>query len=415
VPSRKVAQGKTQLVLNYVDRNHDLYALCVWVGVDTLQESCAAVAAELGVETDAAHAVAGLGAFLAKYRGTKLVVLDNADTVRWAELAPLAETGHVVVTTRNRALLEMASQGGQIELSTLSEPQALELLGVDASAAGAVELVRALGCLPLALAHARSSITSHKKTPEELLASLRAAEASGGADLARVYSRETLAVLNMSVRNAAEACAERGVPGEAARRLAVACGYLHAEAVPRWFLEEWLDSQCDVRGAAAETILEQLVQFSILSVRASRAATSGDGDDYDQSVEYDMHRIQQAAMRALDSAWCPELRSLLQYTQAAFQYDDTATDHPRTAALAPHVQCISDHAVACRERLGQDLSLHTRVLYTLGRWYTCRGAYEKVRRRVCRIRAREVRIAAISHRALPCSPCASRSSGNCWT
>ncbi len=33
----------------------------------------------------------------------------GADTVRWAELAPLAETGHVAVTTRNRALLEMAS------------------------------------------------------------------------------------------------------------------------------------------------------------------------------------------------------------------------------------------------------------------------------------------------------------------
>jgi hypothetical protein len=212
-------QSKTQLVLNFLDRNQGLYSLCVWVGVDTLQESCVAVAAGLGVKTDAAHAVAELGAFLAKHRGTKLVVLDNADTVRWAELAPLAETGHVVVTTRNRALLEMASQGGQVELSTLSEPQALELLGADASAAGAVELVRALGCLPLALAHARSSITSHKKTPAALLASLRTAEASGGADLARVYSRETLAVLDLSVRNAADACAERGVAGAAARRL----------------------------------------------------------------------------------------------------------------------------------------------------------------------------------------------------
>ncbi len=162
----------------------------------------------------------------------------------------------------------------------LSESQALELLGVDASAAGAVELVRALGCLPLALAHARSSIKSHKKTPAALLVSLRAAEASGGADLSRVYSRETLAVLDLSVPNAADACAERGVPGAAARRLAVACGYLHAEAIPRWFLEEWLASACDVHGGAADTVLEQLVQFSMLSVRACAASSvCGDGGD----------------------------------------------------------------------------------------------------------------------------------------
>ncbi len=171
-----------------------------------------------------------------------------------------------------------------------------------------------------------------------MLASLRTAEAAGGDDLARVYSRETLAVLDLSVRNAAEACAERGVAGAAARRLAVACGYLHAEAISRWFLEEWLASQCGVRGGAADTVLEQLVQFSILSVRAGAASGGFGGDDAGgaaESVEYDMHRILQAAMRARDRD-CAELGGLLHCLQRCFRYDKNATVHPRTAALAAH-------------------------------------------------------------------------------
>ncbi len=240
---------------------------------------------------------------------------------------------------------------------------------MDASAAGAVELVRALGCLALALAHARSSIKSHKKTPAALLATLRAAETSCGDDLARVYSRETLAVLDLSVRNAADACAERGVAGAAARRLAVACGYLHAEAIPRWFLEEWLASWCGMRGGAADTVLEQLVQFSNLSVRAGGAA---------ESVEYDMHRILQAAMRARDRDHA-ELGGLLQCLQQCFRYDQNATVHPRAAALAAHAQCVSDHARASHERLSQNhRQWHISVLYQLGRWWRFRGLYEKV-------------------------------------
>jgi hypothetical protein len=375
------SQGKTQLVLHYLSRNESLYELCVWIGVDTLQESCRAVAAELGVATDAAHAVDELGAFLRSYRGTKLVVMDNADTVRWAELAPLAETGHVVVTTRNRALLETASHGGQIELSTLSEAQALELLGVDASAPGAAELVRALGLLPLALSHARAAIQCQERTPAELLSSLRAAEALGGDELTSVYSRETLAVLDLSVRSAAEACAERGVAGNAAQRLAVWCGYLHAEAIPRWFLEDCLGAQGGLVGAAADTVLDQLVQFSILSVRSRSADTADSAADEDgaaDSTQYDMHRILQAALRAQDHGYA-EFGELLRHLRHAFVYDQRAAAHPRTAALAAHAQCVSDQAVACQAQLGRHLHIrHTIILHTLGRWWLFRGLYEQV-------------------------------------
>ncbi len=381
------SQGKTQLVLNFAERCQERYKLCVWIGVDTLQESCRSVAAELGVsQTDSAHPVAELGAFLSRYRGTKLVVLDNADTVNWVELAPLADTGHVVVTTRNRALLETAGHGGQIELSTLSEPQALELLGVDVSSDGAVELVRALGYLPLALAHARSSIMLHQNTPALLLASLRAAEASGGDGLAKVYSRETLAVLDMSVRNAVDACVERGVRGDAARSLAVACGYLHAEAIPRWLLEEWLATRFGMRGAAADTVLDQLVQFSILSVRgrcdespcdpATDAAIDRESPD---RVQYDMHRVLQTAMRARDKR-SAELRGLLHCLASSFNYDYNAAVHPQTVALAAHADSVADHVSRCEEHLGT----HGRgwfvvLLDTLARWHHFRGLYEKVR------------------------------------
>jgi hypothetical protein len=405
-------------VLNCLDRNRDLYSLCVWVGVDTLQESCRFAVTELGGETDAAHAVDKLGAYLRSYGGTMLVVLDNADAVRWAELAPLTESGHVVVTTRNRALPESASQKSKIMLSTLSESEALELLGVSGSTVGAVELVRALGCLPLALAHARSSITRHKKAPADLLAALQTGEASDGEGLTNAYSRETLAVLDLSVRNAAEACAEHGVAGDAVTRLAVTCGYLHAEAMPRWFLVAWLGSQYDLHGAAADMVLEELVQLSILSARdrpAAAAAAAG-GAGVTDTVEYDMHRIMQVAMRARDRD-CAELGVLLRCMTGAFEYNEEATTHPWAESIAAHAQCVSDHAVVRQERLDtDDRSLHTDLLYELGRWWQFRGLYDKVRasRYVCPssdapANARTYRRVSVPGlHALPCS-------ASCWT
>ncbi len=87
-------------------------------------------------------------------------------------------------------------------------------------------------------------------------------------------------MLNLSVRSAAEACEERGVDRVALRRLAVWCGYLHAEAIPRWLLKRCLVYQSDLGDADADTVLDQLVEFSILSVQGR----SADSDPVDRDA-----------------------------------------------------------------------------------------------------------------------------------
>jgi hypothetical protein len=384
MPLRWRTQGKTQLVLNFLNRNRELYNLSLWVSADNLQESCLSALSALGAKaSDPARVVTELGAFLRAFGGTKLVVLDNADTVKWSELSPLTQDAHVVVTTRNRELLENATRGGALELSTFTEAEALELLGAGVGASpAAVDLVRLLGFLPLAVEHVRASMLRQRCTAAAMLATLRGVEASGGSaarsELERAYSPAVLAAFDLSVANASAACAAGGVGGGVARRAALMCAYLHAERVPRWFVEAWLERACDIRGESAALVVEQLVQFSLLTVREGDNHDDGDGASGEQ---YDMHRILQAALRAQDGALAV-LSGLLDSMAIQFRYDARNREHLRTAQLSAHAESCAAHGRAVLERLHHETQLDVSyVLATLGRWLDFNGLYAKARER----------------------------------
>jgi tetratricopeptide (TPR) repeat protein len=371
-------QGKTQLVLNYLDRHCDPYDLALWIGADTLQESCLSALAALGKQADTARAVGELGALLRSFGGSKLVVLDNADTVKWTELLPLAQDGHVVVTTRNRELLENATRNGVLELSTFTEAEALELLsgGAHTPAPGAVELVQLLGCLPLAVEHVRASMLQQGLNAASMLETLRAVEASGGSaarsELERAYSPAVLAAFDLSVANAAAACAAGGVDGSVGRRTALMCSYLHAECIPRWFVEAWLARVHGMHGERAALVVEQLVQFSILTVREGAAG----GDVVVE--QYDMHRILQASLRTRDVD-LRVLSSLLACLTWDFDFDRNATDHSHAEQLAVHTDSCVTHGRAVLARLPRDTQLHlSHVLVVFRRWLAFKGLYAKV-------------------------------------
>ncbi len=358
------------MILNYLERHQSLYNLCVWLGADHLAESCLAAAGELGFKVEPAHAVGDLSAAIAQFAGTKLVVLDNADAVQWDDVAPLVRHGHVVLTTRNRDLLDRATEGGVIEVLTFTEPQALQLLGCDESAADAVELVRELGCLPLAVEHARSAMVRRGATAGELLSSLRKAAAGNVAesDLKRAYSDRVLAVFDLSLDSvsAAVAASGLGIDKSVTRRLAVACGYLHAERIPRSLLAAWLVRQFELKEPQVAVVLEQLVQFSIVTVR-------------DGGASFDMHRILQAALRAKDSAARDELACLVETLGEEFGFDYNATDHTRTERLAAHAESCALQGRAAAERLAPATQLRLAdVLMHLGRWFKFRALYKKV-------------------------------------
>jgi hypothetical protein len=370
-------------VLNYLNSHRELYTLSLWISADELHESCVSALSALGVRADATRAVMELGAVLCSVGGTKLVVLDNADTAKWSELSPLARDWHVVVTTRNRELLENATRGGALELSTFTEAEALELLGAGTGAtseAVAVDLVRLLGCLPLAVEHVRASMLRQKQTAAAMLATPRGVEASGGSaarsELERVYSPAVLAAFDLSVANASAACAAGGVDGDLAWGAALMCAYLHAERMPRRFVEAWLAHVCGVHGEAAALVVEQLVQFSILTVRQG-GREGGDNDDA-IGEHYDMHRILQAALRAQDRELAV-LRGLLGCMVAEFHYDADTTDHTRTEQLFAHAESCATHGRAVLGRLARDAQLDvSHLLITLRRWLAFNGLYSKV-------------------------------------
>jgi hypothetical protein len=373
-------------VLNFATAHLQSYALCVWIHVDHLQESSLAVVAALAElaaraggaapsPVEPAQAVQRLGALLRAHPGGKLVVLDNADTVAWSELAPLAESGHVVVTTRNRELLENATPGGVIELAPFTEAEALQLLDVPADTECAVDLVHALGCLPLAVEHARCSMAQHAQRPADVLATLRTVEASAGnvdrEDLVRAYSVGVLASFELSVRNAAAACeAQLGAAaGPILRRTARMCGYLHAERIPRWFLQQWVERISGLTPEEAGVVVENLVQFSLLAPSGTEEGTLG--------PTFEMHRIVQAAMRAQDGT-LRQLPVLLRAMERIFHYDDNGTVHTATEQLAPHVDACTAHGRAAAALLPDEAMEHLAALLgELSRWYGFRALYQK--------------------------------------
>jgi hypothetical protein len=149
-----------------------------------------------------------------------------------------------------------------------------------------------------------------------------------------------------------------------------------------------------VGGHVAEAAVEQLVLFSVLTVRteidgggsvssgggaSSQKPSAGDG------LRYNMHRVLQMALRAKDGGR-RELRALVGCMRVQFRYDRNKTDQTRTAELALHAESCAGFAMASPEQSVDDTD-YAVLLQELGRWQEFRGFYAKVR---CSLRSGSV-------------------------
>jgi tetratricopeptide (TPR) repeat protein len=170
--------GKTRTAVEYAHRHRADYTAVLWVKAEersTLQSDFAAIARALGLPSAAAKeqeaAVAEVKQWLDTHGGW-LLILDNADDLDLAkEFLPSDPQGHVLLTTRARALGGLAERIAVEEMT--SEEGALLLLRrsglIDTARAEDQALARKiseeLGGLPLALDQAGAFI---EETPSSL-------------------------------------------------------------------------------------------------------------------------------------------------------------------------------------------------------------------------------------------------------
>ena len=180
--------GKTQVALEYAYRFEDSYRAVLWVQAEdgvVLRQGLVGLAGKLGLaeagEADQDLVVAAVKSWLEREVGW-LLVLDNVTDLGLVEgYLPVRHGGHVLLTTRLQAV---GGLGRQVVLRLPSEAEgALQLLRraglvgpegeLEAAGEGlrlqAVELVRELGCLPLALDHAGAYIEKTRLSVERYL------------------------------------------------------------------------------------------------------------------------------------------------------------------------------------------------------------------------------------------------------
>ena len=230
--------GKTSLALEFAHSRRDQFAGGVyWFnGQEPLASQCARLAALNSSATPDTPESAAARAFLKSIESNKsaLIIIDDLDRPNLinepvVDALSLSDTGaRILVTSRFAGLT--ASRVWRLELSTLSDAEAVDLLGkasnrhrlLEASAAErheALHLCRALGSLPLAIQIAGAYLALHPETSiPSYLALLTSEGAATGideseADALRLQDRRTASV-EASLRLAYDAIRDDG-----ARRL----------------------------------------------------------------------------------------------------------------------------------------------------------------------------------------------------
>jgi tetratricopeptide (TPR) repeat protein len=152
--------GKSQLAARYVQKCTDAYDVVAWIRAeDGGVADLARFAAKLGQPVDGlppGEAAQLALDWLSDSAERWLLVLDNVASAEQLDaLRPWSGSGRVLVTSRDRALDQF---GPVLTLDVFDEDTATRYLtsraARPAETAAARKLARALGCLPLALAHA---------------------------------------------------------------------------------------------------------------------------------------------------------------------------------------------------------------------------------------------------------------------
>ena len=169
--------GKTQLAIAYRQRAKQLYDLVWWIRAEqaaTLAEDYAALADFKTLcepMATAAKKIASARRWL-EANGRWLLVFDNAESAAALEpYLPSAQTGHVLVTSRDRLWPEAT-----VEVRPWSRPESVAFLRSHSGSdeVTATSLAGALGDLPLALEQARAYLRETERSAPEYLDELQA-------------------------------------------------------------------------------------------------------------------------------------------------------------------------------------------------------------------------------------------------
>jgi adenylate kinase family enzyme len=228
-----------------------------------------------------------------------LLVFDNADT-DIEEIAALLPTngGQALLTSRRSDWDE--DNTNIIKVGLLTNDEALALLGKrlgeeisENQQVAAMQLVKALGYLPLAITQAAAYVKKQKKTIAQYLelfekysTRLLAKTNSEGKAVATTWQ----ASLDAIAENAEDKQEDGAKPAnQYARELLTFCAYLQADDIPEELLQQWLLAQLPEDCAEPielmlEEVLGNLLDYSLIT-RSSEAKTIS------------LHRLLQSVLR----------------------------------------------------------------------------------------------------------------------
>jgi tetratricopeptide (TPR) repeat protein len=279
--------GKTQTAIEYAYRHRSNYQAVFWLKAetrDTLLSDFAAIAAALTLPEAAAQqqqlAVAAAKHWLETNEGW-LLILDNADDLALAkEFLPTHHSGHVLLTTRARALGGIAEG---VTLRVMPPEEAAQLLlrrarvkhATSAETELALQIANELGYLPLALDQAGAFI---EETPSSLDEYLKLYRTRRDKLLAERGSLADHASVTVTFSLAFDKVAQSS---PAAADLLRLCAFLAPEAIPEEVVSAGAD---DFTG-----VLKEATRFSLIDRDVA-------------SKTLDIHRLVQAVIQARMSA-----------------------------------------------------------------------------------------------------------------
>ncbi len=330
--------GKSSLAREFAWRNRERYAIAWWLNAETengIIDGLLSLGSLFvrGLDQMRDRRVAAqqvVGTMLAGFSKPVLLIFDNMEDERLLNAWRPRTSAQVLVTSRSAA---WGAGVVEIPLDTWSIDEAAQYLlqesgRTDLDAAAAESIARALGALPLALAHAAAYLrTTRMVTPDRYLERIR--QHLSGVPRSAEYPRSVFATFTEAIAEA-----EKAAP-TAAAVLSLAAWFA-PDAIPdELFRQEVRSGPEALLAALADDVgldeaLGVLDRLSLLRfAEASRA--------------YDMHRLVQLAARDLvgdaSLAW---IESAVGAANLAFPDEVSFETWERCERILPHARVALD-------------------------------------------------------------------------
>jgi len=324
--------GKTQLAAAYVTEHHVEYDIAAWIraedgGIADLASLAVALGLPVTDRTPPERADDAL-AYLAGTRRRWLLVLDNVPGPRALTKLPVSGQGRVLVTSRHRG--GYGDFGPELPVGVFDPGTARDYLlsrtgrsSAESSDADAVAF--ALGCLPLALAHAGAYCASGTGVPfREYLALLENLPSQDLFDSSpEIFYQDTVAATWRTSINSAKILAPLARPA-----LEMAA-FLAPDAIPRSFFSVLADNSAAARKLVIDA-LTALNRYSLFTL---------------DNPQVGVHRLLQKVIRDQlpDSAQSAAVRHALAAVERGLPADpELPATWPQWQELLPHILALAD-------------------------------------------------------------------------